>query len=88
MSDHKSRPLSADAAKEILLARAAIERAEYASLSSAADSGRTSWNDIVAYGLVLLRLSQFFPANSILCKLSRAVRAVQFLTNFVTKFRI
>ena len=87
MSDYKSSPLSVAAAKEILLARAAIERAEYASLSSAAHSG-ISWNDIVAYGSLLLRVSQFFRASSMLCKLSRVVRAVQFLTNFVTKFRI
>lgn len=88
MSDYKSRPLPVAAAKEILLARAAIERAEYASFLSAAHSAGTSWNDIVAYGSLLLRVSQFFRASSMLCKLSRVVRAVKFLTNFVTKFRI
>ncbi len=86
MSD-KNSAQSIVMTKEILLARAAIERAECISLLNAARMSRTSWGDILACGVLLFKISQFFRANSVLRRLSRAMKAMQFLASFVTKFK-
>ncbi len=87
MSDCKNRAQSISITKEVLLARAAIERAECVSLLSATRLSRTSWGDIIACGVLLLKVSQFLRASSMLRRLSRAAKAAQILSDFVTKFK-
>lgn len=88
MTDYKHSSSSMAAAKEVLLTRAAIERTEYANLLNGAHSSSTSWSGIISYGLLFLRISQFFRASTVLYKVSRAVKAIQLLSTFVTKFKI